>query len=100
MATWGKLKIQMSKYCKDTTLYYSYNTTSDTFYFAHNWVDNDWGGDGKVHKSEDYLNNEYGEAQMEAYINHYINMECSGDVEEFVKRYITNNRFKTGTKVE
>lgn len=93
MATWGKLKIQTSKYCKDTTLYYEYNTTADSFYFNWNWLDNDWGGDGKVHESKDYVSNEMGEAQMEAYINHYLHMNCSGDINDFTERYVTNNRF-------
>lgn len=93
MATWGKLKINTNKYETDSTLYYDYSTTSDIFFFKGTWVDNESYGDGKIHEWKEYLSDEQGEAMMEAFINHYMAMNCSGDVERFVDRYIKNNRF-------
>ena len=93
MSTWGKIKIRISEYDKDDTLYYDYNTTCDQYYFEWTWTDNDWGGDGKVHESEEHSWPRSGEAQMEAYINHILAFDYSGNVEAFVERYIKNNRF-------
>ena len=93
MATWGKLKIQYNKYRPDDTLYYEYSTTCDQYYFLWTYKDDDWGGDGKIRKYENHVGPDSGAAQMEAYINHILADECSGNVEEFVERYIKNNRF-------
>lgn len=94
MATWGQLTIQTNEYNKEDTLYYSYGTSSDIFHFIFTYLDNEWGGSGGIEKFEEFISNERGEAQMEAYINHYLAMNCSGDVDLFVERYVNNNRFK------
>src|SRR5580693_7630844 len=93
MATWGKLKIRISEYDKDKTLYYDYNTVCDQYYFKWTWTDNEWGGDGKVHESVEHAGPDTGEAQMEAYINHILAFDYGGNVEAFIERYIKNNRF-------
>jgi hypothetical protein len=93
MATWGQLKIQTSKYVEESTLYYDYGTCSHSFHFIFTYRDDDWYGDGMIHEFNEYKSRENGEAQMEAYINHFLADECSGDIGEFVGRYIVNNRF-------
>jgi len=93
MATWGKLKIRYNRYRLDDTLYYDYNTTCDQYYFVWTYKDDDWGGDCKVHRSEEHKGPDTGEAQMEAYINHILAFDYGGNVEAFVERYIKNNRF-------
>ena len=93
MSTWGKLKIRTSKYAKDSTLYYDYLTSVDSFHFIYEWLDDDWGGTGKVEKRDEYQSMNDGIAQMEAYIHHFLAFNCSGDIDRFVERYIKNNRF-------
>ena len=94
MATWGKLEINVLEgYPNWDNLYYDYNTTSDSYHFIHTGKDDYTGLD---FKSDDYFSNWVGTAMMEAFINHTMAME-SLTTEQFVERYITNNRF-TNTK--
>ncbi len=93
MATWGKFKIRYQKYRPDDTLYYSYNTTCDQYYFRWTWKDDDWYGSHEIKETEERQGPEAGEAQMEAYIHHILAFDYSGNVEAFVERYIKNNRF-------
>ena len=92
MATWGMREIKINKFTPESTLYYSYSTTADVFFFET--VENEDHGLG----NERYVNQyRFGldtvEAIMEAFIFHLLAFKCSGNVEKFVERYIKNNRF-------
>jgi hypothetical protein len=93
MATWGKREIQFNKYEPKNTLYYDYNTTVDSYHVKV--VEHvDYGLGNERYENDYRFSQEVGEAMMEALINHVLAFECSGDVDEFVKQYIENNRFK------
>ena len=92
MATWGKREIRINKYDPPSTMYYHYNTTVDAYYFKIIWNE-DFGLGNERFETEDRMGLEVGEAMMEAFINHILAFECSGDVEQFVERYVKNNRF-------
>ena len=96
MATWGKREIKINDHKPESTMYYEYNTTVDSYYFKTIWNE-DFGLGNERFESEDRFGQDVGEAKMEALINHVLAFECSGDVERFVERYIKNNRF---SKVE
>jgi hypothetical protein len=89
MATWGKLKIE---YEKDCTLYYSYSTTVDGYYLLDE-SKRDYGMGEEQHAAEYRFDREAGEAIMEALVNHTMAYEGLTE-EQFVERYIRNNRFK------
>jgi hypothetical protein len=94
MATWGKLKISIEDFDpENNTVYYEYNTTSDQYYFEVN-TKLDYGLGYEDYKSEYRFSPEIGEGLMEAFINHLLNFECSGDEDLFIERYIKNNKFK------
>lgn len=92
MATWGKITINPNKFNKDETFYYDYNTTSDCYYF-HHVGEEDYGLGSEFFDIEERYSLERGELLMEALICHTLAFECGGDIQEFVKRYIDNNRF-------
>jgi len=92
MATWGKRKIKINSHLPESTMYYEYNTTSDQYYI-NSIINEDFGLGIECYESEFRCGPEAGEAMMEAFINHVLAYQCSGDVEQFVERYITNNRF-------
>lgn len=95
MATWGQREIRINKYEPKSTLYYDYNTTVDSYYLKVVWNE-DFGLGNERFENEYRFGNEVGEAMMEALINHILAFECSGGIEEFVDKYIKNNRFSKG----
>jgi hypothetical protein len=92
MATWGKITIRPNPYDERETLYYSYSTTVDSYYICHAGYE-DLGMSEEYFKREYRFGKEAGEAMMEALINHTMAFEGLTE-EQFVERYIRNNRFK------
>ncbi len=94
MATWGQKTILIDKYKPERSLYYDYNTTVDSYYL--NYMGSEDHGMGYENFDIEYrFGNQEGEAIMEALINHILAFECSGDEQQFIDRYIKNNRFIT-----
>lgn len=92
MSTWGKKQIKINEYEPESTMYYDYSTVVDSYYFKTVWNE-DFGLGNERFESEDRMGQEVGEAMMEAFISHILAFKYSGDVNGFVERYITNNRF-------
>ncbi len=98
MATWGKRKVKINNHSPESTMYYEYSATSDQYYIEI-IINEDFGLGNERFESEFRCGPDVGEAMMEAFINHVLAYQCSGDVDRFVERYITSNRFSKA-KVE
>ncbi len=90
MSTWGKKEIKVDKYVDSPTLYYDYNTTSDSYRFIQRGTDE---YTGLPYEASDFFGQDIGRAMMEAFIAHTLSFE--GYCEEgFIERYVKNNRFR------
>ena len=93
MATWGQKKVHYDKYSAESSLYYEYNTTSD-LYRLNLKTERDYGLGIEKYENSYIFGPDEGEIIMEAFINHILAFDFSGNEEAFVKRFIKNNRFK------
>lgn len=91
MATWGKKERKINRFDPPSTMYYEYSTTVDAYYFKTVYND-DFGLGNETFKNELRFGQDYGRCLMEALICHIKAFESLDD-EEFLEKYIKNNRF-------
>lgn len=97
MATWGQKTVHYDKYCPYSSLYCTYSTSSDIYYLNLK-TEKDYGIGNEKFENEYCFGLNEGEVMMEAFINHILNFEYSGNEEAFIERFIKKNRFKEESK--
>lgn len=93
MATWGQKKVHYNKYSPESSLYYEYNTSSDQYKLRLK-TEMDYGMGIEKYENDYHFGPDEGEVIMEAFINHILAFDYSGNEEAFIERFIKKNRFK------